>query len=67
MPDIITYSSMDTRETVCIFISLVMLHNPEVKAAGVLNAYVMLPNTETILTVSCPVFGYDAGKYTIIA
>ena len=36
----ITYSSVVTRETVHITLTMVALHNLEVKAADILNAYV---------------------------
>ena len=46
--DTITYSSVVTRETVCIALTKVVLHDLEVIAADLLNAYVMAPNCETI-------------------
>ena len=42
------------------------LHDLDVKAADVLNAYVMVPNREKILTVLGPEFGDDAGRFAII-
>ena len=53
-PDTITYSSVVMRETVCIALTMVALHDLEVKAADVLNAYVMEPNHEKIWTVLSP-------------
>ena len=47
----IMYSSVVTRETVCITLTMAALHNLEVKAADVLNAYVMATNCEKIWTV----------------
>ena len=52
----ITYSSLVTKETVCITLTIVVLHDLEVKAADVLNAYVMAPNHENIWTVLGPSF-----------
>ena len=43
-PDTITYSSLVTRETVCIAITMVVLYDLEFKAVDVLNNYVMAPN-----------------------
>ena len=44
----------------------VVLHNLEVKAADVLNAYAMAPIKEKIWTVLEPKFGDNAGKSAII-
>ena len=41
------------------------LNDLEIKAANVLNAHVMAPNNEKILTVLGPEFGDDAGKSAI--
>ena len=59
-PDIITYSSVVMRETVCIALTMVALHDLEVKAANVLNTNVMVLNCENIWTV------LDAGKSAVI-
>ena len=50
-PDIITYSIVVTRETVHIALTMVVLHDLEVKEADVLNPYVMAPNCEKIWTM----------------
>ena len=42
-PDTVTYSSVVTRETVHIALTMAALHNLEVKAGDVLNAYVTAP------------------------
>ena len=42
------------------------LHDLEVKAADVLNAYMMIPNKEKIKTVLGLEFGNHAGKSAII-
>ena len=65
-PDTITYSSVVTRETVCIALTMAALHDLEVKAANVLNAYVTAPNHEKIWTVLGPEFGDDAGKSAVL-
>ena len=46
--DIITYYSVVTRENLCISLTMAVLHNQEVKAGDVYNAYVMTPNHEMI-------------------
>ena len=66
IPDTITYSSVVTRETVCFALTMAVLHDIEIKAADVWNAYMMSPNREKILTVLGQDFGDDAGKSAII-
>ena len=65
-PDNITYSSLVTRETVCIALKMAALHDLEVKAADVLNAHVMVPNLEKIWTVVGPEFWGNTCKSAII-
>ena len=50
--DTIMYSSVVTRETVCITLTVAVLHDLEVKAPDILNAHVMAPNHEKIWRVS---------------
>ena len=64
--DMITYSSVVTRETVCITLTMVVLHDLEVKAADVLNTYVTAHNREKIWTVIGPEFRGNVGKSAII-
>ena len=65
--DTITYSSVVMRDTVCIALTMAVLHDLKVKAADVLNAYVMAPNHEKICTVLGPEFWDDACKSATIA
>ena len=65
-PDTITYSSVVTRETVCIAFTMAVLHDLEVKAADLLNDYEMAPMHEKIWMVLGPEFGDIGGKYIII-
>ena len=44
----ITYSSVVTRETVHIALTMMVLHDLEIKAADVLKAYLTAPNREKI-------------------
>ena len=64
--DTITYSSMVTRDTVHVALTMAALYDLKVKAADILNAYEMEPNSETIWMILGPEFGDDAGKYAII-
>ena len=64
--DAITYSSVVTRESVHIMLAMVALHDLEVRAADLLNAYVMAPNHDKIWTVLGPELGDNAGKSAII-
>ena len=66
IPHTITFSSVVTRETLCIALTMAALHDLEVKAADVLNAYVMAANNDKTLTVLCPEFGDNAGKSATI-
>ena len=64
--DVIIYFNLVTREFVCIAFTVAALHDLEVKAANVLNAFVMASNREKRLTVVGPEFGDGAGKSVII-
>ena len=62
----IMYSSVVTRETVCIALPMTVLHDLEVKGADILNAYVMVSNHEMIWTALGSEFGDDAGKSAVV-
>ena len=64
--DVIMYSSVVPRETVCIAFRMTMLHDLDVTSADVLNAYVMTPKREKIWTVLSPEFGDDAVKSAVM-
>ena len=64
--DTSTYFSVVMRETVCIALNMAALHDLEVKAADVLNTYVMAPKREKIQTVLGPEFGDNTGKSAMI-
>ena len=64
--DIIAYSSVIIIVTLHIALTVATLHDLEVKAADLLNAFVMAPTRENIWTVLDPEFGDDAGKSSII-
>ena len=66
-PDVISYSSVVTRETMCISLTMSALYDLPVKAADLLNTYIMAPNREKIWKVLGSEFGDDADKCAIIA
>jgi hypothetical protein len=65
-PAFLTYASVVSRETVRIALTVAALHDLEVKAADVENAYLTAPTTERVWTICGPEFGPDAGKKAII-
>ena len=66
MPGVITYSSMITRETVCIAFTMAALDDINVTAADVLNSYVMTLNRENIRSALGQEIGDNACKSAII-
>ena len=61
-PGVITYSSIVPREAVCLALTIAALNDLEVKAAYIMNAYIMAPTKEKIWTTLGPEFGNDASK-----
>ena len=61
-----THSSVVSRESVRIALTLAALNDLEVKTADIENAYLTAPVSEKIWTVLGPEFGSDAGKRAII-
>jgi hypothetical protein len=53
-PSFLTYASVVSRETVRIAVTIAALHDLDVKAAGVENAYLTAPTTEKAWTVCVP-------------
>ena len=60
------YSSVVTRETVCIALTMALLHDLKVKAVNLLNAYVTAPNRKNLWTVLGSKFEDNDGKSAII-
>ena len=58
MPETITYFSVVTRETVFITLTMAALHNLEIKATDVLNAYVMAPERKKMESISSSAQGW---------
>ena len=65
-PKCMTYSSVVSRETVRLALTLAALNDLEVKSGDIQNAYITAPITEKVWTVLGPMFGADAGKKAII-
>jgi hypothetical protein len=65
-PTIMTYTSVVSRETVCIALTIAALNDLEVKAADILNAYISAPIKEKVRCALGPEFGPNAGKSAII-
>ena len=65
-PNVITYSSVVSRETVRLALMIAALNDLQVKTADVMNAYITAPTKEKIWTIIGPEFGADAGKKAII-
>ncbi len=62
----ITYTSVVSRETVRLALTIAALNDLEVKVGDVLNAYITAPVKEKVSTVLGPEFGPDTGRSAII-
>lgn len=65
-PDVPTYASVVSRETVRIALTLAALNDLQVKTSDIQNAYLASPCEEKIHTILGPEFGPDKGKKAII-
>ena len=65
-PNVPTYASVVSRETVRIALTYAALNDLEVKGSDIKNAYITAPCEEHIYTKLGPEFGPDEGKYAII-
>jgi len=65
-PAYMTYASVVSCETVRIALTIAALHDLEVKASDIQNAYLMAPCAEKIWTMLGAEFGPDAGKQAIV-
>ena len=65
-PATLTYASVVSRDSVRIALMMAALHDLEVKAADIQNAYLTAPCTEKIWTVCGPEFGPNEGKKAIM-
>jgi Reverse transcriptase (RNA-dependent DNA polymerase) len=66
VPAVMMYSSVVSRESVRIALTLAALNDLEVKASDIMNAYLMSPCEEKIWTVLGPEFGDNAGRKAIL-
>jgi hypothetical protein len=60
-PPFLTYASVVSRDTVRIALLMAALHDLDVKAADVENAYLTAPISEKVWNICGPEFGRDAG------
>ena len=65
-PSSITYSSVVSRDSVRIALTIAALNGLKVRACDIQNAYLTAPCREKIWTVAGPEFGSDAGKNMLI-
>jgi hypothetical protein len=66
-PPTMTYASVvSARDTVRIALTMAALHDLEVKAADIQNAYLTAPCTEKVATACGPEFGVNQGQTAII-
>ena len=65
-PNVSTYASVVSRETVRIALTYAALNDLEVKGADIQNAFLAAPCEEKIYTRLGPEFGPDEGKHAVI-
>jgi hypothetical protein len=65
-PSFLMYASVMSRDMVRIALLIAALHDLDVKAAVVQNAYLTAPKTEKVQTKCGPEFGLDAGERALI-
>ena len=65
-PSSITYSSVVSRDSVRIVLTIAELNNLKIRACNIQNAYLTAPCREMIWTVAGPEFGSEAGKDMLI-
>ena len=65
-PAAITSSSVASRDSVRIALTLAALNGLEVKMCDIQNAYLTAPTRENIWTKAGPEFGSDAGKLMLV-
>jgi Reverse transcriptase (RNA-dependent DNA polymerase) len=65
-PPNLTYSSVVSRETVRIALTMAALHDLDVATSDVQNAFLTAPCDEKVWTILGPEFGVDAGRPALI-
>ena len=65
-PSVMTYSSVVSRESVRIALTIAALNGLDVKTSDIENAYLTAPTEEKLYTILGPEFGEDVGKLAII-
>ena len=66
LPSSITYSSVVSRESVRIALTIAALNDLSILACDIQNAYLSAPCREKIYCVAGPGFGSEAGKTMIV-
>ena len=67
LPTSVTYSSVVSRDSVRIALTIASLNSLEVSACDIGNAYLNASCREKLWTVACPAFGSERGAVMIIA
>jgi hypothetical protein len=65
-PASVTYSTVVSRDSVCILLTIAALNGLDVLGAGVQNAFLTAPNKEKCWMVAGPEFGPDEGKTFLV-
>ena len=65
-PALMTYSSVVSRDSVCICLTLAALNDLKVLLGDIQNAYLTAPNKEKIFVKAGPEFGSNEGKLFIV-
>ena len=60
--NMLTYSSVVSRDSVCIALTLVAFNGLDILGCDIQNAYLTAPCRERIWTIANPEFGLDVGK-----
>ena len=66
VPSTLTYSSVVSRDSVRIALTIAALNDLQVRACDIQNAYLTAPCREKIYTTAGPEFGSDAGKRMLV-
>ena len=66
VPSTMTYSSVVSRDSVRIALTIAALNGLKVRACDIQNAYLTAPCREKIYTTAGPEFGSDAGKQMLV-
>ena len=65
-PESVTYSTVVTRDSVCILLLIAALNDLDVLGANVQNAFLTAPNKEKVWMIAGPEFGPEEGKTFLV-